>query len=255
MLLRVTSTRSVRTDLTNSKIFNSNNSNFLQKIDRYFSSLTVGVGSNGRVQSFISNEFVDIQGDRTADVVSNPATQEVLARTPEMNPSQIDIAVAAAKSAFPAWRETPISKRMRFLIKLEESIRSNIDELSQILTAEQGKTLADSLGDITRGLDVVENMISAPNVLTGSTLSNVANSIDSSSYRCPLGVCVGISPFNFPAMIPLWMFPTALVAGNTFVLKPSARVPLTTMKLAQICRDIGLPPGVLNIVVRSTEYL
>lgn len=215
----------------------------------------IGVGSDGRVQCFINNEFVNCKPDTQTigDYVTNPATQEILATTPNTSIIQINHAIQAAANAFPQWRHLPISKRARYLFKLDEVIRRDMDEIAHILTEEQGKTLTDARGDISRGLDVVENMISAPNVLKGSTCSNVVSGLDVSSYREPLGVCVGITPFNFPAMIGLWIWPTAIVAGNTFIWKPSPKVPLTAMKLGQVCRDIGLPPGVLNIVHGQEE--
>ncbi|OLQ01047.1 Methylmalonate-semialdehyde dehydrogenase [acylating], mitochondrial [Symbiodinium microadriaticum] len=132
--------------------------------------------------------------------------------------------------------------------KLEGAIRDNTDALAQVLTKEQGKTIADAKGDIFRGLEVVEMACNIPAMIQGETLPNVANSVDVHSYRVPLGVCAGIAPFNFPAMIPLWMFPPATTAGNTFLLKPSERVPLSAVMLAEMAHDCGLPPGVLNVV-------
>merc|ERR1719277_434098 len=132
--------------------------------------------------------------------------------------------------------------------KYEQAIRDNTDDLAKTITYEQGKTIADAKGDIFRGLEVVEIASGVPSMLQGETLQGVANAVDVHSYRIPLGVCGGICPFNFPAMIPLWMFPMANTAGNTFLMKPSERVPLTAVQLGKMACDVGLPPGVLNMI-------
>jgi malonate-semialdehyde dehydrogenase (acetylating)/methylmalonate-semialdehyde dehydrogenase len=194
---------------------------------------------DGKAVQSTSKEFFDIH---------NPATGDVIARTPLCTQSEMEAAADSCAEAFKSWRKVPPSARARVMHKLEEAIRDSTDELAQILTKEQGKTIPDAKGDIFRGLEVVEISTSIPSMLQGETLPGVANSVDTHSYRVPLGVCAGICPFNFPAMIPLWMFPMATTAGNTFLMKPSERVPMTSMKLAELANDCGLPAGVLNII-------
>lgn len=181
------------------------------------------------------------------DVV-NPANGKVIARTPQCTPEELKEAADSCAHAFKSWRKTPPSTRARVMHKLEGAIRDNTDALAKVLTEEQGKTIADSKGDIFRGLEVVEMSCGIPSMLQGETLPGVATNVDVHSYRLPLGVAAGIAPFNFPAMIPLWMFPPACTAGNTYLLKPSERVPLSAMMLAEMAHDCGLPAGVLNVV-------
>jgi len=199
------------------------------------------------VPAFINGTFSESSGTQFFEV-RNPATQELIAKTPQSTDAELKDAASAAQKAFLSWRNTPVSVRQRYMFKLQSIIRERTDELAAILTKEQGKTLDDAKGDIFRGLEVVEYACSASSVLMGETIENVSKGVDTYSYRQPLGVCAGVAPFNFPAMIPLWMFPLAIAAGNTFVLKPSERVPLSSMKLAEWLNEIGLPPGVVNIV-------
>jgi malonate-semialdehyde dehydrogenase (acetylating)/methylmalonate-semialdehyde dehydrogenase len=160
----------------------------------------------------------------------------------------MDAAADSCADAFKSWKKVPPSTRARVMHKFEDMIKVRTDELAPIVTKEQGKTIPDAKGDIFRGLEVVEIAASVPSMLQGETLPGVANAVDTHSYRVPLGVCAGICPFNFPAMIPLWMFPMATTAGNTFLMKPSERVPMTAMKLGEMAIDAGLPPGVLNVI-------
>jgi malonate-semialdehyde dehydrogenase (acetylating)/methylmalonate-semialdehyde dehydrogenase len=183
--------------------------------------------------------------------VHDPATNQPLSRAPLTTPAEFDAAVAAAKNAFPAWRDTPVSQRQRVLFRLHALVRDRTDELARAITQEQGKTLADARGDVFRGLEVVEAACAAGVHLSqlGETLDGVASgAVDCRSVREPLGVAAGVCPFNFPAMVPLWMFPLAVAAGNTFVLKPSERVPGAAVLLARYAAEAGLPPGVLNVV-------
>eukprot|EP00741_Cyanophora_paradoxa_P012662 tig00020614_g12233.t1 len=196
---------------------------------------------------FINNEFVESRATQYIDV-HNPATQEVVSRVPISTKAEMESAVAAAKEAFKTWHEVPIMARARVMFNLQQLIRQNMDELAACVTKEQGKTLADARGDVTRGLEVVEVACGMSSMSMGETVENVSRNMDTYSYRQPLGVCAGIAPFNFPAMIPLWMFPMAVTTGNTFVLKPSERVPNTSMLLARLAAEAGLPPGVLNII-------
>lgn len=199
------------------------------------------------VHLFIDGKPVMSKTTEWRDVV-NPATQEVLARVPFATADEVDAAVASAVKAFATWRKTPIGVRSRIFLKYQQLIRENMDSLAATLTAEQGKTLADAQGDVFRGLEVVEHAAGIGNLQLGELANNVANGVDTYSILQPLGVCAGITPFNFPAMIPLWMFPMAIATGNTFVLKPSEQDPMVTMQLVQLATEAGIPPGVLNVV-------
>ena len=199
------------------------------------------------VKLLIGGQLVESKTTQWRDVV-NPATQEVLARVPFATPEEVNAAVASAKEAFKTWKKTPIGARARIFLKLQQLIRENMGELAAILTAEQGKTLADAEGDVFRGLEVVEHAASIGNLQLGELANNVANGVDTFTILQPLGVCAGITPFNFPAMIPLWMFPMAIATGNTFVLKPSEQDPMVTMRLCELALEAGVPAGVLNVI-------
>ncbi|MCA2997588.1 MAG: CoA-acylating methylmalonate-semialdehyde dehydrogenase [Rhodocyclaceae bacterium] len=199
------------------------------------------------VKLLINGVWRDSNSSDWRDIV-NPATQEVLARVPMCAGGEIDEAIASAAEAFKTWKNTPIGQRARIMLKLQELIRRDMKKLAACLTAEQGKTLPDAEGDVFRGLEVVEHAASIGTLSLGEMAENVASGVDTYFIRQPIGVCVGITPFNFPAMIPLWMFPMAIVSGNTFVLKPSEQDPMTTVLLAQLAIEAGVPPGVLNIV-------
>jgi malonate-semialdehyde dehydrogenase (acetylating) / methylmalonate-semialdehyde dehydrogenase len=199
------------------------------------------------VKLLIGGCFIESKTSEWRDVV-NPATQELLASVPFATEAEIDAAVASAKEAFKTWRFTPLAARARIMLKLQALLRQHMNRISRTLSAEQGKTLADAKGDVFRGLEVVEHACSIGSLQLGEFAENVAGGVDTYSIRQPIGVCAGISPFNFPAMIPLWMFPMAIVCGNTFVLKPSEQDPLTPMLLAELALEAGMPPGVLNII-------
>ncbi|MBA8736679.1 CoA-acylating methylmalonate-semialdehyde dehydrogenase [Chromobacterium violaceum] len=199
------------------------------------------------IKLLIGGEFVESQTTEWRDIV-NPATQEVLARVPLATADEVNAAVAAAKEAFKTWKKTPIGSRARIFLKYQQLIRENMKELAAILTAEQGKTLADAEGDIFRGLEVVEHAANIGTLQMGEYAENVAGGVDTYTVQQPLGVCAGITPFNFPAMIPLWMFPMAIATGNTFVLKPSEQDPMVTMRLVELALEAGIPKGVLNVV-------
>jgi malonate-semialdehyde dehydrogenase (acetylating)/methylmalonate-semialdehyde dehydrogenase len=199
------------------------------------------------VKLLIAGKLVESESMEWRDVV-NPATQEVLARVPFATMQELDAAVAAAKEAFVTWRKTSIGVRARIFLKYQQLIREHMHELAAILTAEQGKTLPDAEGDIFRGLEVVEYAASVGTLQMGELANNVATGVDTYTLLQPLGVCAGITPFNFPAMIPLWMFPMAIATGNTFVLKPSEQDPMVTMRLAELALEAGIPKGVLNVV-------
>ena len=199
------------------------------------------------VKLLINGQFVESKTNEWRDIV-NPATQEVLARVPFATEDEINAAVASAKEAFKTWRFTPIGTRARIFLKYQQLIRENMKELAAILTAEQGKTLADAEGDVFRGLEVVEHAANIGNLQMGELANNVANGVDTYTIQQGLGVCAGITPFNFPAMIPLWMFPMAIACGNTFVLKPSEQDPMVTMRLVELALESGIPAGVLNVI-------
>lgn len=199
------------------------------------------------VPLLIDGEFVASQSQNNIEV-TNPANNETIALAPVAEAMEVEKAVAAAKAAFETWRETPVSERARVMMRYQALLKENHDEIAKILSQETGKTFADAKGDVWRGIEVVEQAINMPALMMGETVENVARGIDTYSYIQPLGVCAGITPFNFPAMIPLWMFPMAIAAGNTFVLKPSEQDPLTPMKLAELFIEAGAPKGVLNVL-------
>jgi malonate-semialdehyde dehydrogenase (acetylating)/methylmalonate-semialdehyde dehydrogenase len=195
----------------------------------------------------IDGKFVESKTKEWRDIV-NPATQELVGRVPFATKEEVDAAVASAVKAFQTWRLTPLGTRMRIMLRFQDLVRQNMKRIAQTLTAEQGKTLPDAEGDIFRGLEVVEHACSIGTLQQGEFSENVAGGVDTYTLRQPIGVCAGITPFNFPAMIPLWMFPMAIVCGNTFVLKPSEQDPLSTMELVELALEAGIPAGVLNVV-------
>ena len=199
------------------------------------------------VQQLINGQFVDSTTNEWIDI-TDPATQEVIAKVPQTTDDEINQAVAAAQTAFQTWRKTPITTRARIFLKYQQLIREHMDELAETLTAEQGKTIADARGDVFRGLEVVEHAAGIANLQIGDFVENVASGVDPYSIWQPLGVCAGITPFNFPAMIPLCMFPMAIATGNTFILKPSEQDPMVTMRLVELAVEAGVPEGVLNVV-------
>ena len=205
-----------------------------------------------RVPLLIDGAFVQSRSEEWRDIV-NPATQEVIAQVPFATSAEVDAAVTAAKEAFKTWRKTPIGARARIFLKYQQLIREHQKELAALITAEQGKTLPDAEGDVFRGLEVVEHAAAIGNLQLGELANNVANGVDTYTLLQPIGVCAGITPFNFPAMVPLWMWPMAVACGNTFVLKPSERDPSSTLRIAQLALEAGLPPGVLNVVNGDKE--
>jgi malonate-semialdehyde dehydrogenase (acetylating)/methylmalonate-semialdehyde dehydrogenase len=201
---------------------------------------------------FINGKFVESKTKEWFPV-HNPATQNIVTRVPLATASELQSAADAASAAWPAWKNTPVTARQRIFFDLHRLIRTNEDEIVQSIVAENGKTAIDAKGDVFRGLEVVEYAAGAGNAIMGETLENLARGVDTYSFRQPIGVCAGICPFNFPAMIPLWMFPMALVCGNTYLMKPSERTPGATMILARLAQEAGVPDGVLNIVHGTTD--
>src|ERR1700727_2875450 len=199
------------------------------------------------VKLLLDGKFIDSRTSEWHDVI-NPATQEVLAQVPFATDDELNAAVASAKKAFKTWKNTPLAARARIMLKLQALVREHMSRIARTLSAEQGKTLADAEGDIFRGLEVVEHACSIGSLQLGEFAENVDGGLHTYPIHQPVGGFGGITPFNFPAMIPLWMFPMAIVCGNTFVLKPSEQDPLTPMLLAELALEAGVPPGVLNIV-------
>lgn len=187
--------------------------------------------------------------------VTDPATQEVIALAPKATAEEIEAAVASAQKAFLAWREVPVSERARLMLRYQHLLKEHHDELAEILAQETGKTFADAKGDVWRGIEVAEHAANIASLMMGETVENVAREIDTASWIQPLGVCVGITPFNFPAMIPLWMFPLAIACGNAFILKPSEQDPMTPNRLAELFLEAGAPPGVLQVLHGGREQV
>ena len=201
---------------------------------------------------FIDGERVKGTGDRFGNI-NNPATGEITKQVPLASADEVRGAIASAAAALPAWAATPPAKRAQVMFNFRDQIRSHMDELAELLSSEHGKTVEDAKGSISRGLEVVEFVCGIPQVLKGEYSEGVANGVDSYGVRQPVGVCAGITPFNFPAMVPMWMFPVALACGNTFVLKPSERDPSCGLRLAELMFEAGLPKGCLNVVNGDKE--
>lgn len=207
-----------------------------------------------KVKLFIDGQFVESKASQTLPV-ENPATREVLAEVPLAELTEIDEAIKAAAQAFKTWRNVATPERARLFLKYQQLLKDNQKEIAEILAKENGKTFADAMGDVWRGIEVVEHACNIPTLMMGETVENVARAVDTYSYIQPLGVCAGITPFNFPAMIPLWMFPMAIACGNTFILKPSEQTPMTSMKLAELFNEAGFPKGLLNVVHGSKDQV
>ena len=199
------------------------------------------------IPHFIDGARVLGKSGRYGDVF-NPATGEVGARVALATVAEVDTAVKSVEAAFPKWAATPPIQRARVMFRFKQLVEERMDELAAIITAEHGKTIVDAKGSITRGIEVVEFACGIPHLLKGDFTESVGTNVDSWSMRQPLGVCAGITPFNFPAMVPMWMFPMAIACGNTFILKPSERDPSCGVRLAEIAKEAGLPPGVFNVV-------
>ena len=187
--------------------------------------------------------------------VTNPADQSLLARVPRATAEEVELAVRRAQQAYLLWREVPAPERARVMFNYQHLLKAHHDELATLLARETGKNLADAKGDVWRGIEVVEQACGIASQTMGETMGNVARRVDGHSWVQPLGVCVGITPFNFPAMIPLWMFPLAVACGNGFVLKPSEQDPLTPMRLAELFTEAGAPAGILSVVHGGAEQV
>ncbi|AMP00330.1 methylmalonate-semialdehyde dehydrogenase [Collimonas arenae] len=196
---------------------------------------------------FINGQCVPSSGERCSDVF-NPATGAVSAKVGLASHADVDVAVATAQAAFPAWAAQPPLRRARVMFRFKELIEQNRDKLAAMITNEHGKVFTDAKGEVVRGLEVAEFASGIPQLLKGEYTEQISRGIDAWTMRQPLGVCTGITPFNFPVMVPMWMFPMAIACGNTFVLKPSERDPSASLLLAELLKEAGLPDGVFNVV-------
>ena len=203
--------------------------------------------NSSTLQNFIGGKFFESKGKVCIKSI-NPATQELLAKTPETTKEEFNLAVENSKQAFKVWRNVPLLTRQRYIVDFAKVVRERQSDLAKLISMEHGKVYSDALGEVFRGLEVVDQACNIAPLYLGETLENVANNTDNYSYRTPLGVTAGICPFNFPAMIPCWMFPLSIVCGNTHILKPSEKVALSSQFLVDVLRDIGLPAGVVNMV-------
>src|SRR5205085_12144619 len=199
------------------------------------------------ISHFINGKRVQGSSGRGGDVF-NPATGEKVRRVAFASAAEVDSAVKSAAAAFPGWAATPPLTRARILFKFLELLAREHDNLARVISEEHGKVFSDAQGEITRGVEVVEFACGIPHLLKGEFTEQVGRGIDSWSVRQPVGVCAGITPFNFPAMVPMWMFPMALATGNTFILKPSERDPSAGYRIAELLLEAGMPPGVFNVV-------
>jgi malonate-semialdehyde dehydrogenase (acetylating)/methylmalonate-semialdehyde dehydrogenase len=204
--------------------------------------------------NFIDGRPAGSPSDRWGDVF-NPSRGEIIARVPLSDAPEVDAAVQAAARAFRSWSVLPVPRRAAVLFEYKRRLELEADALARLITRENGKTLDEARGDIRRGIEVVDFACGVAHLAKGESLPQVADQIDAVTMREPLGVCAGITPFNFPAMVPMWMFPLAIACGNTFVLKPSEKVPLTALRLAELFHEAGLPPGVFNVVHGGREVV
>jgi len=199
------------------------------------------------LKNFIGGEWVKAKTDKT-EPVYNPATGEIIAHVPISSKEDLNHAVHVANKAFQTWKELAVPRRARILFKFHQLLVENWDDLAKMITIENGKNFNEAHGEVLRGIECVEFAAGAPTLMMGDNLSSIATGLESGVYRYPIGVIGGITPFNFPMMVPAWMFPMAIVTGNTFVLKPSERTPLLANRLAELLDEAGLPKGVFNIV-------
>src|SRR5438874_13069930 len=204
------------------------------------------------IKNLAAGRWEQSQSTRFGEVY-NPSKGGVIAKVPMSTAADVDRVVQAAAAALPAWAETPVVERARVMFRFRELLARNAEELANSVTREHGKTLAEARASVQRGVEMVEFACGIPSLLMGQTLPNIAANVDCETVRHPVGVCAGITPFNFPAMVPLWMFPVALVCGNTFVLKPSEKVPLSAVRLGELLAGCGLPEGVFNVVHGGNE--
>lgn len=209
--------------------------------------MTMTATEKKTLSNFIDGQWVKSTTDKY-EKVPNPATGEILAEVPISTAEDLEKAVAAAKQAFKKWKKVAVPQRARILFKYQQLLIENWEALAKIITIENGKNFSEAYGEVQRGIECVEFAAGAPTLMMGQQLPDIATNIESGMYRYPIGVVAGITPFNFPMMVPCWMFPLAIASGNTFILKPSERTPLLANRLAELFQEAGLPDGVLNIV-------
>jgi len=202
---------------------------------------------NGELSNYINGEWTRSQASEYMYVI-NPATAERIAQVPLGNEADVNATVEAAAAAFPEWRRTPPEERIQYLFKMKQSLEDHFDELARLITIENGKTFTEAKAEVRRSIENVEVACGIPTLMQGYNLEDVARGIDETMIRQPLGVVTAICPFNFPFMVPFWFLPYAIACGNTFVLKPSERVPVSMQRFFELVDDLALPPGVLNMV-------
>ncbi|MBC8278038.1 MAG: CoA-acylating methylmalonate-semialdehyde dehydrogenase [FCB group bacterium] len=208
--------------------------------------------SLNRIPLYIDGSWITSQTEIWSPVY-NPSTGEIIAEAPDCLPSEVNLAVEAAQRAFPAWAEIPAVKRVQYLFRLKQLLDENLHELATVLATENGKTHTEAVGSVSRGIEIVEFACGMPTLMMGESLENVSTDVDVNTWRQPLGVCAGICAFNFPAMIPMWMFPIAIAAGNTFVLKANSKCPNSAKFLMELLEKAELPKGVVNTVYCEQE--
>lgn len=204
------------------------------------------------VQNLIGGQWRDSASTRFSDI-HNPSTGQVIGRSPLASAEETNSVIEAAAAALPAWRETPVVERARIMFRYRDLMAQHFDELAELVTREHGKTLPEARAEVQRGVEMVEFASGVPSLIKGETMANIAREVDAETMRHPVGVCAGITPYNFPFMVPLWMFPIALTCGNTFILKPSEKVPLSSIRMGELLVEAGIPDGVFNIVHGDKE--
>ena len=208
--------------------------------------------TQGVCKQLIGGQWCEAAAGQLFDV-TNSSTGEVIAQSPLSGATDVNAAVTAAAAAFPEWAATPVSRRVQYLFRYKVLLEEHLDELAAVLCLENGKTRPEAIGELRRGLEVVDTCCGMPMLMKGQTLDDLGGGVDYQTTRYPLGVCAGITPFNFPGMIPHWMFPVAIACGNTFVLKPSQQTPLTAIRFAELVTQAGFPDGVFNLVHGAKE--
>lgn len=207
-----------------------------------------------KLKNYINGEWIESKTSKYEDVY-NPATKEVIAQVPLSTKEDIDYAAEVAQQAFEQWKRVPVPRRARILFDFHQLLQENAEELARLITIENGKNLKEARGEVLRGMENVEFAAGAPSLMMGDSLSTIATDVEATNYRYPIGVVGGIAPFNFPMMVPCWMFPMAIVLGNTFILKPSEKTPLLTEKLVELFEKAGLPKGVFNVVYGANDVV
>lgn len=207
-----------------------------------------------RLKNYINGEWVNSQTTNYEDVL-NPATKEIICQVPLSTKEDVELATKASLAAFEKWKNVAVPRRARILFKFQELITRNKQELARLITIENGKNLKEALGEVQRGIENVEFAAGAPSLMMGDSLASIATDVEAANYRYPVGVVGGITPFNFPMMVPCWMFPMAIACGNSFILKPSERTPLLTEKLVELFTEAGLPAGVFNVIYGAHDVV